>query len=450
MKCSFVGRLVSCCLFLFLSLSAFAQADEAHAERAYDYFAAGQGDSLYAMCTPTMQEKVTPAVLGGMMAQLEAQFGKLQSHGTWERHEAGGFVLYLMPMQFEKYAMRMQFTLDAEGRLAGLFVQPAAAPAASAPLCDDDEVLQRDIMVTTGDFKMPGTLALPKKALAGGHKVPCVVLVHGSGPNDRDETVGPNKPFRDMACLLAGQGIATLRYDKRTRVYGARIVPEGREVDIDTEVTDDVLSAINLAAAQPEVAADSIWVLGHSLGGTLAPRIAQRAEDRLAGIVILAGLARHFGDAVLEQSAYLASLTPSTAETDAKLAELKRQVENVKKLGTEAFDDSIPLPLNMPRTYWLSLNAYDAVQTVATLSLPVLVLQGERDYQVTMQDFGMWRMALLRKKNAAFQSYPKLNHLLQEGTGESTPFEYQSASPVPAYVAADIAAFMRGASLPER
>ena len=175
----------------------------------------------------------------------------------------------------------------------------------------------------------------------------------------------------------------------------------------------------------------------------MAPRIAERSKG-LAGIVILAGLARPFEDALEEQFGYISSLTDSSANAKAQLDELKQQSANVKKLGTEEFDEAIPLPLGQPRSYLLFANAYKPVAVDAKLKLPILVLQGERDYQVTMEDFGLWRSGLLHCKNACFKSYPKLNHLLQEGSGKATPFEYGHASPVPAYVMDDIASFLHG------
>ena len=110
----------------------------------------------------------------------------------------------------------------------------------------------------------------------------------------------------------------------------------------------------------------------------------------------------------------------------------------------KSLNETISLPLGQPRSYWLFANAYKPVEVAAKLKLPIFVLQGERDYQVTMEDFGLWRSGLLRCKNAYFKSYPKLNHLLQEGSGKATPFEYSHASPVPAYVMDDIASFVRG------
>ena len=146
----------------------------------------------------------------------------------------------------------------------------------------------------------------------------------------------------------------------------------------------------------------------------------------------------------MEQSEYLASLTTPSEQTRAQLDELKRQVANVKRLGTPAFSDTIALPLGIPKEYWEFLQTYQAVPVASALTCPVLVLQGERDYQVTMQDYGLWLMGLLARPKAQLKSYPALNHLLQEGKGKSTPLEYNEARPVPSYVADDVAGFIRG------
>lgn len=145
--------------------------------------------------------------------------------------------------------------------------------------------------------------ACKAKIVEAENKLFCVILVHGSGPHDRDETIGPNKPFRDLAWGLAERGIAVVRYEKRTKAYGAACVPAGRELDYDTEAVDDAVAIVEQVRALPELAPDSVYVLGHSLGGTLAPRIAGRSKG-LAGIIILAGLARPLEDALEEQFYY--------------------------------------------------------------------------------------------------------------------------------------------------
>ncbi|WP_300814508.1 alpha/beta fold hydrolase [uncultured Bacteroides sp.] len=414
----------------------------ARAERMYGHLAAGRGDSIYAALNDEARRQLSPAVFNDTWRQLEAQFGPLKQAGAWKLEQAQGVTLYCRDLVFERYRLRLLLAFDADGRMNTIRVVPAPEPVAAPAVSFDDRVMEeRDITVGADGFRLPGTLTLPR--VADGRKVPCVVLVHGSGPNDRDETIGPNKPFRDLAWLLARRGIAVVRYDKRTRVYGADVVPLGRKLDMDVETGDDAVAAVALARTLPEVAADSVFVLGHSQGGMMAPRIAERS-GKVAGIIVLAGLVRPFEDALLEQSEYIASLSGASGQAQAQLDGLKRQVDNVKRLGTDAFNDSIPLPLNIPKEYWQFLKRYNPIATAASLECPVLVLQGERDYQVTMLDYGLWRVGLLKKGNASFKSYPALNHLLQEGKGKATPFEYQKAVPVPDYVADDIAGFIRG------
>lgn len=431
-------------LCLVPSVSVQAQTSDflPQARQAYAFFVAGRGDSLHTMLSAEMQAAVTAEALGSMYGQLETQFGPLLSEGEWQAVEAAGLTVCFRDMTFQRYALRFQAAFDAEGRIAGLYVKPAPKPvaAAAAPVSFDRRTMvATDTVVTCGAFRLPATLTLPK--VSKDRRVPCIVLVHGSGPQDRDETIGPNHPFRDLAWALAARGIATLRYDKRTLVYGQNFVPEGREADYDTEVVDDARAAIDLARRLPGVDADSVYLLGHSLGGMLAPRIALRSGGTLAGVILLAAPARPFEDLLLEQVAYLNSLAPS-AEGRRQEAELKRQVANVKRLGTSAFCDTIALPLGLPRSYWADALACRPVEEAARLTCPLLVLQGERDYQVTMHDFGLWRAGLLKRRNAVCKSYPRLNHLLQEGTGKATPDEYMQSAPVPAYVADDLVRFI--------
>lgn len=425
-------------------LAVFAQdTNMDRAKHVYELFITDQADSIHALLSEELQKQLSPEVFRGMLRQTERQFGKLLSQGEWQKESAQGITLYYSDLQFERYSLRFLLSFDADGKMNTIRLVPVPATSTAQPLAyDKEKMLERSVTVGAAGFRLPGTLTLP--ACEGKH--PLVILVHGSGPQDRDETIGPNKPFRDLAWGLAARGIATLRYEKRTKVYGAACVPEGREMDYDTECVDDVVETVRWAKAQPDVAADSVYVLGHSLGATLAPRIAKRA-DGVAGIVLVAALARPLEDAVVEQTAYVSSLTDASGVAGQQIEDIKRQADNIKKLGTPEFDDKIPLLLGIPRSYWAFANVYKPVEVAAELALPMLILQGERDYQVTMEDFGLWRLGLLRNKNAFFKSYPKLNHLLQEGSGKATPFEYYRESPVAGYVIEDIASFIRNGSL---
>ena len=415
-------------------VTVFAQdANMDRAKHVYELFVADQGDSIHALLNKNLQEKLSPEIFKDMFKQSEKQFGKLQAKGEWKQESAEGITLYYRDLKFERYSLRFLLSFDADGSMNTIRLMPVPAASTAKPVAYNKEKMQeRDITVGADDFKLPGTLTLP----VGKKKAPVVILVHGSGPQDRDETVGPNKPFRDLAWGLAERGIATVRYDKRTKVYGAACVPEGRNIDYDTESVDDAVAIIAWAKELPEVDADSVYVLGHSLGATLAPRIAEQA-DGLTGIILVAALARPFEDAIVEQMTYISSLTDSSANAKKQITEIKKLADNIKKLGTPEYDDKIPSLLNLPRSYWEFANAYKPVEVASKLALPILILQ----------DFGLWRFGLMRNKNAFLKSYPKLNHMLQEGSGKATPFEYNQASPVVGYVMDDIASFIHNGNL---
>jgi dienelactone hydrolase len=285
------------------------------------------------------------------------------------------------------------------------------------------------VTIGKGDWQLPATLALP----AGKARVAALVLVHGSGPNDRDESIGPQKPFRDLAEGLASRGVAVLRYEKRTR-YAAAKLASIKSFTVQDETVDDALAAVEFLRGRPEIDPARVFVLGHSLGGYLMPRIGER-DPKLAGLISLAGAARPLEDMIVEQNLYLASLQGNPPGAEAQINKVKADAQRVKALKADAGTAGGQLILMAPPSYWLDLQGYDPVMQARTLKQPLLFLQGERDYQVTMTDFARWQNALKDRPNANFRSFPALNHLFQAGEGKSTPAEYTAK---PGHVAADV------------
>jgi dienelactone hydrolase len=291
-------------------------------------------------------------------------------------------------------------------------------------------------------WPLPATLTRPK----GKAPFPAIVLVHGSGPNDRDETLGANKPFRDLAEGLASQGIAVLRYEKRTKQHGARMVASSSSFTIKDETIDDALAAVALLRQTPGVDAKKIFVLGHSLGGMLVPRIGM-ADKRVAGFVVFAGATRPLEETLVRQFEYLAALDGTVSEAErANIEETKRQAARIKELkaGDAATTSAPQLLLGAPPAYWLDLRGYDPPQAARSLKRPMLILQGERDFNVTMLgDFRSWYAALANRKEVEFKSYPKLDHLFYEGEGAASGADYANPRNIPRYVIDDIAAWVR-------
>ncbi len=272
----------------------------------------------------------------------------------------------------------------------------------------------------------------------GDGPFPAVILVHGSGPNDRDETIGGNKPFKDLAWGLASRSIAVLRYEKRTKQYPQEISAVINTFTVQDETIDDALAAVTLLSQTRGIDSRRIFVLGHSLGGMLGPRIASQ-DNRIAGLIVLAGLMRKLSDTILEQSKYLASLDGSNNEKKAE--QINAIAQQVKRIQDLDFREG-EIILGAGKAYWQDLNAYDTVITAKSLTIPMLILQGERDYQVTMEDFTGWANGLKGMNNVTLKSYADLNHLFMTGTGKSTPAEYNQPGHVNKTVIEDIAAWI--------
>ena len=250
--------------------------------------------------------------------------------------------------------------------------------------------------------------------------------------DDRDETVGGTKVFKDLAEGLASRGVVVLRYEKRTRQYGPRVAAI-KHFTVAEEVVDDAAKAAALLRTQKEVDPNKVFVLGHSLGGYVAPRIADE-DGKLAGLIILAGNVRPVEDLLLEQMQAMGAQQSAMDQAKAVYAK-------VKKL--EPGDEDSPALLGQPPAYWLDLKGYNPAEKAKALGRPMLILQGERDYQVPMTDFELWKTALGSSKGVTVKSYPTLNHLFVAGEGKSMPAEYAKPGHVAAEVVDEIAAFVK-------
>ena len=168
-------------------------------------------------------------------------------------------------------------SVDAQGLIGGLHIGPVTPPTAvpyqPPSYADQQSFTEQSVTVGEGtQWALPGTLTLPK----GAGPFPVVILVQGSGPNDRNEMIGPNRPFQDLAWGLASRGIAVLRYDKRTFVYPKQTQAESATFTVQQESIDDALQAAKLVRSMPEIDSKKIYVLGHSLLATWLPASASR------------------------------------------------------------------------------------------------------------------------------------------------------------------------------
>lgn len=389
-----------------------AQADRytEMAQKHLEWLQAGTADSVLVHCTPQVKAQLPATMLQAIWKQLEAQAGPLQRQEPWTVSERASYKVCQSVLRFERTPLQLNVVLDEQLLLAGLNFTPAppqSEPAAT-PATADSTYVEQPLTVKLPGIELPGTLTLPR--ISSSAKLPAVVLVHGSGPNDRDETLGPNKPFAELAHSLAQRGIAVLRYDKRTRVYGAQTATvSGGVLNYDTEVVDDAVQAVRQLAQLPQVDASRVYVLGHSLGGILVPRIAEQSATPLAGIIGCAALARPFEEALHDQLVYIAR------SQGAEAAVAETQADSVTRRMIS----------QLPDGYADFQRQYSATATAARLGqLPMLFLQGGHDYQVTEADLNLWKQELAHNRHARFCFFPKLDHLLRELPEMAKPADY--------------------------
>jgi uncharacterized protein len=412
--------------------------------RAYlEALAHGDWAAAAAMEDPTMAAAAPAAKLQQLAASLVSQYGPLASVGDGQPIAApGGGTIVAVTTSFANASVVLDVSVDDVGRVTGLHVGQVspAAGTSPAPYVDQASFTERAVTVGSAPWTLPGTLTIPN----GSGPFPAVVFVAGSGPEDRDETFGLNKPLRDLAWGLATQGIAVLRYDKRTLVYGAQMA-QLTDVTVKQETTDDAVAAIALLRGTSGVDPGRVFLVGHSLGATLAPRIASRVPGQLAGIALLEAASTPLPELILEQEEYLTSLqgSPGPSAED-QLAALRAQVQLAESPELSPSTPASELPLGVPAAYWLDLRSYDPLATAASLGLPMFFSQGQRDYQVPPSELPPWQAALAGHSNVTYETYPAMDHLLLDGSGPATPAEYSLPGHVDPRLVADLAAWING------
>ena len=423
-------------LFTFFPLNSFTQTNEELAVSFIKKLERQQFDSCFTMFDTVMASKFNAGMLEGMWGTIPKYMGEYKGYSTIESTKKDSIDVVAVRCEFEKTKMDLQFGFNDNKKIVGMyFVPPKSKTAYVTPdYVQQNKYYETKIAVKTGTFSMPGALCVPNNI----KNPPVVILLAGSGPNDKDESLGPNKALKDFALGLASNGIATYRYDKRTLVYGKDM----KEADLNSEVIEDAISAAAMLKKNPDFKTSKIFIVGHSLGAMCAPLIASKSKQ-INGIVLLAGNARPLEDVVLEQYNYIFGLDSLDASEKKELVEYTHKMKTVKDqklLKTAKPED---LPLNADSHYWQSLANYNQLQVAKKVKQPILVLQGERDYQVTMVDFNLWKQNLSDNPKNQFVSYPILNHLFMKGEGKATPDEYEKQGNVEEKVILDIANWIK-------
>ncbi|MCM3766039.1 S9 family peptidase [Neobacillus niacini] len=302
-------------------------------------------------------------------------------------------------------------------------------------------LVQEKIVIGAGTkYPLNGMLTIPENT-AG--PVPAVVLVHGSGPSNMDGNVGNNYVFRDFAEGLAERGIAAIRYDKRTFVYGKEMKHDGG-LSVKEETIEDAVLAAELLRNDSRIDRNKIFIIGHSMGGMLAPRIDSEGGN-FTGIIIMAGSPRTLEEIMMSQNDVVLDSLNRFVRFIAKkqIAALASKFENIYHLSDEQAKSTPVMGKHLMAYYFKEAGEHPSSQYLKDLDKPIFIMQGEKDVQASLEkDFNGYKSILGDKPNVTYKLYSNLNHLMMPSIyGEllKVQKEYKIAQKVDQQVISDIA-----------
>lgn len=408
----------------------------------------GQTERLAQASSAALNEAMAEPKISASLAQLPAlaagQPKLLQSRVAENGVHTNLTLDYELETQPGRLSMVLRF--NREGQVDDLSTQAASASATlhqPASYDDPSQYTERETVIGDGAFALPGVLTLPK----GEGPFPLVILVHGSGPNDRDETVGGAKPFKDLAAGLAAKGIAALRYDKITAEHTLKVAAKPT-FSLEEETVADALKAVELAKTIKEIDPANIFIAGHSQGGYAVPLIVDKGAA-IKGAVLLAGPSGNISDVLVEQQETALELLKEAGQPEALIAQQQAAVAAYKSMveiiHNPAYSvDHLPEQFLLGDAYWwIQQRDYQPAQLAKTQKTPLFIAQGENDWQVSMKQFDGWKAALKDRTNVTYASYPAVNHLLAEYSSPSIGLEYGQPSNVASVIVEDVAKWVK-------
>lgn len=380
------------------------------------------------------QAKISPDNLKQLWTSIKTNLGNTEALEAIQSKIQGQYYVVTVDGKFNNGEQKFSLIFNKAEKMVGLFLPPKPVSYINPVYADTTLYTEKSIYLNSGSHQLAAIVTVPKNA----KNFPIVVLVHGSGPSDMDQTVGVNKPFKDIALGLAAKGVASLRYVKRTLIYANEF---SKVFTVKEEVLDDAVAAVALAKTVSGVDVKNIYVLGHSLGGMLAPRIATFAPE-IKGIVLAAAPARKLTDVIIEQNKYMFALANDTTQAGKKM--LQDVITEVEHSKISKLDNVKPdsLIVGLPAAYWVDLNQYDQIATAKKLTQRILVLQGGNDFQVAETDYKLWQSELAQNTNVNFQFYPTLNHLFSSQTEKGSAQQYQIPANVAEQLIIDLVAWI--------
>lgn len=440
---------------LLLGGPVYAQADQqdSHKERAKEFLAltdSGKWNNAQALFGSNLKESISSDVLQQLWTGLLVPFGRIKEARFKEIEDNGVHTNVTFSAEAENGAYNIVIRLDKEGNIDDFLFDPIYPSNVPVPGYDQQNYTEKEIMIGSGKFALPGLLTVPK----GKGPFPAVVLVHGSGAHDRDETMYNFKPFRDIAAGLANEGIAVLRYDKRTRVHAVKSAMDPK-FSLQEETVLDANLAVERLKSLPEVDKKQIFIFGHSQGAYASPLIVENdKKGDIKGVINAAGPASKFQDLLIWQMKESVARAKEMKAPEDQIQALEKELEfytkQFKLLEDPKFTETLIPPGFMLQNpyWWFSLRDYKPADLAKTQDVPMLFLQGEKDIQVPLSEYEVLQRELKNVENTEFKSYPNMFHMLADFNGEPNGItEYMKPGNVAQELIHDVAKWIKEGSI---
>lgn len=304
-------------------------------------------------------------------------------------------------------------------------------------------IVEKIIVGKNTKYPLNGLLTMPEKIES---PVPAVVFVHGSGASNMDEKVGKLTPFKDLAEGLAKLGIASIRYDKRSFAHGFKMVKE-KYITVKEETIEDAILATEILKKDSRIDKNHIFIIGHSMGGMLAPRIDAEGGN-YKGLIMMAGSPRKLEEIMLDQFDDVLQTTKGLARwiIEKQVGKYKNTFDGMYQISDEEAKKK-KMGNGTTLYYFKEMGEHAAINYLINIEKPMLFLQGEKDFQATVEkDFDRYKKILADKNNATFCLYDNLNHAFVTALYDDiakAKLEYNVERHVEEIVIADIANWIK-------
>jgi len=394
-------------------------------------------ERAWGLLSDDLAESLTKPGLQRLSESYQAAYGQLGKLQKWSISKTAVHQNVMLDYALPNGGgLSVTVRFDQRGNVDDLFISSLLTEAYERPTYDDVELYdEQEVVVGEGTYALPGRLTVPE----GKGPFPAVVLVHGSGPNDRDNSIGGSKLFRDLAVGLARHQIAVLRYEKRTREHALKA--DNGFFTVKEETIDDALAAVKRLQEDPVIDPKKIFILGHSQGGMLIPRILEQGKSgSIQGAIIMAGPSKPLEDIMLWQYNHMLELATKNGAPQEQVTGLQQQLAFFKSqmalLKEPSFSQIDGLPgFQLPHPeWWHDFRNYYGGELAKNQDIPLLIVQGGNDMQVSPENLEGWKQSLANRSNVTFKLYPDLNHLFVFSESESTGAEYLLPGNVPVTV----------------